>query len=92
MTNANNPDSSTFDDGDEHPTVEDAVQEVANWYSTQIAAERRSPVPDEDRVKTLKAEWEAALADREQLATASPEEAAKVAEVYTARLQMLTKA
>ncbi|MFD5498920.1 hypothetical protein ACFWJS_04235 [Streptomyces sp. NPDC127061] len=43
------------------------------WYSTQIAAEHRSPVPDEKRLEELKAGRQAALADQARLATADPQ-------------------
>ncbi|MEU9471246.1 hypothetical protein AB0D78_32420 [Streptomyces avermitilis] len=82
------PDFSGLEGGDEQ-AAEDAVQEVVNWYNTQIVAERRAPVPDEDRVEELKAGRQAALADQAQLATADLEEAERIAAVYAARLREL---
>ncbi|WP_438490116.1 hypothetical protein [Streptomyces sp. S186] len=67
----------------------DAVRAVTLWYSAQITAERRAPVRDEGRIRELKAARRAALNDAVQLATADPEEAARVAAFYTARLREL---
>ncbi|MEU7553157.1 hypothetical protein AB0B01_12545 [Streptomyces sp. NPDC044571] len=82
------PDFSELYGGDEQDAA-DAVRDVVTWYSTQIAAERRAPVPDEQRIEELKAGRQAALADQAQLATADPEEAERIAAVYAARLKEL---
>ncbi|MFE7935492.1 hypothetical protein ACFU6S_43560 [Streptomyces sp. NPDC057456] len=82
------PDFSGLEGGDEQ-AAEDAVQEVVNWYNAQIVAERRAPVPDEERTEELKAGRQAALADQAQLVTADPEEAERIAAVYAARLKEL---
>jgi hypothetical protein len=84
------PDFSGLEGGEEQ-AAEDAVQEVVNWYNTQIIAERRAPVPDEERIEELKAGRQAALADKAQLATADPEEAGRIAAVYAARLRELNE-
>lgn len=81
-------DFSGLEDGEEQG-AEEAIQEVVNWYNTQLLEERRAPVPDEERIEELKTGREAALADRAQLATADPEEADRVAAVYAARLKEL---
>ncbi|WP_327340944.1 MULTISPECIES: hypothetical protein [unclassified Streptomyces] len=78
-------------EGGEGGQAEDAIQEVVSWYNTQITTQHRAPVPDEERVAELKAARTAALADRAQLATADPEEAARIAAVYAARLKELTE-
>ncbi|MEU3620145.1 hypothetical protein ABZ725_48895 [Streptomyces sp. NPDC006872] len=65
------------------------MREVVGWYNAAIIAERRAPVPDDERLEKLKAGREAALADQPQLATADPEEAVRIAAVYAARLREL---
>jgi hypothetical protein len=40
----------------------DIVRDVVLWYTTQLATERRAPVPDEDRIEELKQARQAALA------------------------------
>ncbi|QKW66155.1 hypothetical protein HUT15_36785 (plasmid) [Streptomyces sp. NA03103] len=82
------PDFSDLEDGEEQ-AAEEAIQEVVNWYSTQLLEERRAPVADDEQIKELKAGREAALADGAQLATADPEEADRIAAVYAARLKEL---
>ncbi|MEU2357910.1 hypothetical protein ABZ599_33875 [Streptomyces misionensis] len=82
------PDFSGLEGGEEQG-AEEAIQEVVNWYNTQLLEERRAPVPNEERVEELKAGREAALADRAQLATADPDEADRIAVVYAARLKEL---
>ncbi|WP_217214275.1 hypothetical protein [Streptomyces sp. AC550_RSS872] len=84
------PDFSGLEGGDEQ-AAQDAVQEVVNWYNTQIIAERRAPAPDEERIEELKASRQTALADQAQLATADPEEAEQIAAVYAARLRELNE-
>ncbi|MGW0336475.1 hypothetical protein ACWD0J_32290 [Streptomyces sp. NPDC003011] len=88
LSNTAEPDFSGLEGGEEQ-AAEDAVQEVVNWYNTQIIAEHRAPVPDEERIEELKAGRQAALADQAQLVTADPEEADRIAAVYTARLKEL---
>lgn len=78
--------------GGEDQQADDIVREVVGWYNAAIVAERRAPVPDGERIEALKAGREAALADQAQLATADPEEAARIAAVYAARLSKLKKA
>ncbi|MGW9453993.1 hypothetical protein [Streptomyces sp. NPDC055632] len=82
--------SSGLEGGEDLAAVED-IQEVVNWYTAQLVAEHRAPVPDEERVEKLKAGRQAALADQQQLATADPEETARIAEVYAARLRELNE-
>ncbi|TXS46993.1 hypothetical protein [Streptomyces sp. t39] len=88
MSDNPSPDFSGLEGGEEQ-AAEEAIQEVINWYNTQLLEERRSPVPDEGRAEELKAGREAALADRAQLATADPEEAGRVAATYAAGLKEL---
>ncbi|MFE5516032.1 hypothetical protein ACFQ9J_36490 [Streptomyces sp. NPDC056529] len=76
-------------EGDGEQDAADRVQDVVTWYSTRLAAERRAPVPDEERVEELAAGRRAALADQQQLATADAEEQARIAEVYAALLKEL---
>ncbi|MGC4987288.1 hypothetical protein ACLQ18_43080 [Streptomyces sp. DT193] len=75
--------------GGEEQQADDIVREVVGWYNAEIIAERRAPVPDDERIEALKAGREAALADQAQLATADPEEEARIAAVYAARLRKL---
>ncbi|MFB7482955.1 hypothetical protein ACFUEM_32905 [Streptomyces anulatus] len=88
MTDPDIPDFSGLEGGEEQAAVE-AIQEVVNWYSAQLLAEHRAPVPDEERLEELKAGRAAALADQAQLVTADPEEAGRVAALYAARLKEL---
>ncbi|MET9819769.1 hypothetical protein [Streptomyces sp. NPDC006355] len=82
------PDFSGLEGGEEQ-AAQDAVQEVVNWYNTQIITERRAPVPDEERIENLKAGRQAALDDQAQLATADTDEAEQIATAYAARLREL---
>ncbi|MEU8843438.1 hypothetical protein AB0D97_30675 [Streptomyces roseus] len=88
MSDTPSPDFSGLDGGDEQNAA-DVVRDVVTWYSAQIAAEHRAPVPDDDRIEKLKAGRQAALADQAQLATADPKEAEQIAAVYAARLKEL---
>ncbi|MGN5392511.1 hypothetical protein [Streptomyces sp. JL7001] len=88
MSDTHGPDFSGLEGGEEH-AAEDTIQEVVNWYNTQIISERRAAVPDDERIEELKAGREGALADQAQLATADPEEADRIADVYAARLKEL---
>lgn len=82
----NEPDFSGLGGGEDQQ-ADDIVREVVGWYNAEIIAERRAPVPDDERIEALKAGREAVLADQAQLATADPEEAARIAAVYAARLR-----
>lgn len=66
---ADEPDFSGLGGGEDQQ-ADDIVREVVGWYTTQIVAERRAPVPDDERIETLKAGRAAALADQAQLANA----------------------
>ncbi|MGW3563506.1 hypothetical protein ACWDSL_06330 [Streptomyces sp. NPDC000941] len=90
MPDADSPDFSALDGhgGDEQQAL-DAVREVVAWCSAQIAREHRAPVPDEDRLQELQAVRQEALADQARAETASPEEAARIAADYAARLKEL---
>ncbi|MFJ6252622.1 MULTISPECIES: hypothetical protein [unclassified Streptomyces] len=90
MADPDVPDFSGLEADEEQAAVED-IQEVVNWYTAQLVAEHRAPVPDEERMEELKAGRQAALADQQQLATADPEETARIAEVYAARLKELNE-
>ncbi|MGP4001558.1 hypothetical protein [Streptomyces sp. 8N706] len=90
MSDPDIPDFSGLEGGDEQQAA-GIVRDVVLWYNTRIAAERRAPVPDEERIEELKQARQAALADQAQLATADPEEAARIAAVYAARLKELNE-
>ncbi|MGO4417229.1 hypothetical protein AB4Z54_00230 [Streptomyces sp. MCAF7] len=89
MSDTPSPDFSHLEGGEEQQAL-DAVQAVVNWYNTQIVAERRNPVPDEERIEELKTDRQAALEDRQRLETADPQETARIAARYAARLKELT--
>uniref|UniRef100_UPI002F91A730 hypothetical protein n=1 Tax=Streptomyces sp. NBC_01553 TaxID=2975877 RepID=UPI002F91A730 len=90
VTDPDIPDFSGLEGGEEAQAA-GIVRDVVLWYSTQIVAEHRAAVPDEERLEELKAGRQAALADQAQLATAAPQEAARIAEVYAARLKELNE-
>lgn len=75
--------------GGEEQQADDIVREVVGWYNVAIITERRAPVPDEERIEQLKAGRETALADQTRLPDADPEEEARTAAVYAARLREL---
>ncbi|MBB1258326.1 hypothetical protein H3147_05715 [Streptomyces sp. OF8] len=88
MSDIPDPDFSGLEGGEEQAAA-DVLQEVVAWYNAQIVAERRAPVPDEDRIGELKAGRQAALADQAQLATADTQETERIAAIYAARLKEL---
>ncbi|MEU4499232.1 hypothetical protein AB0F96_38740 [Streptomyces sp. NPDC023998] len=90
MSDPDIPDFSGLEGGDEQQAA-GIVRDVVLWYNTQLAAERRAPMPDEERIEELKQARQAALADQAQLATADPEEAAQIAAIYAARLKELNE-
>ncbi|MFI6014096.1 hypothetical protein ACIBAG_35740 [Streptomyces sp. NPDC051243] len=53
VSGTDEPDFSGLGGGEER-AAEDAVQEVVNWYNTQIITERRAPVPDDERIEELR--------------------------------------
>ncbi|MEU0950039.1 hypothetical protein ABZ379_46440 [Streptomyces canus] len=71
--------------GGEDQQADDIVREVVGRYNAAIVAERRAPVPDDERIEKLKAGREAVLADQAQLATAEPEEATQIAALCAVR-------
>lgn len=77
-------------DGDEDQLARDAVREVIAFYNARIAAERRAPVPNDERIEQLKAARQAAIDDQTRLDTAGPGDAARIAADYAARLKGLT--
>ncbi|MER7827005.1 hypothetical protein ABTX85_31100 [Streptomyces sp. NPDC096097] len=77
-------------DGDEDQLARDAVREVIAFYNARIVDERRTPAPDDERIKQLKAARQAAIDDQTRLDTAGPGDAARIAADYAARLQGLT--
>ncbi|MCZ4101076.1 hypothetical protein [Streptomyces sp. H39-C1] len=60
----------------------DAIQQVVSWYTAQLMTERRTPVPDAERVEELMAARRAALADQQRLPDAEPREVARLAGYY----------
>ncbi|WP_432088471.1 hypothetical protein [Streptomyces sp. bgisy095] len=88
MTDPDVPDFSGLEGGEEQQ-AEDTVRAVIGWYNTQLIAEQRSPSLDPERIEELRAGRQAALADQQQLVTADPQEAARIAEAYAARLKKL---
>ncbi|MET9572444.1 hypothetical protein ABZY34_25490 [Streptomyces virginiae] len=88
MSDIPSPDFSGLEGGDEQQAA-DIVRDVVTWYSSQIAAENRAPVPDEERIEELKTGRQAALEDQQRLTTADPEETGRIASLYAARLKEL---
>ncbi|MEV5242933.1 hypothetical protein AB0K89_28050 [Streptomyces cinnamoneus] len=88
MSDTPSPDFSGLDGGEDEQAV-DIVRDVVSWYNTELVAERRSPVPDEERVEALKAGRQAALEDQARLDEADAQETARIAAVYAARLKEL---
>ncbi|MCY0954246.1 hypothetical protein [Streptomyces sp. H27-S2] len=88
MSDTPSSDFSGLEGGDEQDAA-DVVRDVVTWYSTQIAAERRAPVPDDDRIEELNAGRQAALEDQRRLGTADPQETERIAALYAARLKEL---
>jgi hypothetical protein len=82
------PDFSGLEEGEVQQAV-DIVQAVLHWYTEQIAAERRAPLPDEERIAQLTAGRAAAYRDLERLEEADPEEEDRLAALYAARLREL---
>ncbi|MEV5982809.1 hypothetical protein [Streptomyces sp. NPDC052114] len=67
----------------------EAVDQVLAWYSRQILIERRSSAPDPRRLEQLMAQRQVCGEDRDRLDEAGPQEVARLAAHYTARLQEL---
>lgn len=82
------PDFSGLEEGEAQQVV-DIVQAVVAWYTEQIAAERRAPLPDGERIAQLTADRTAVYQDLQRLEDASPEEEDRLAELYAARLRQL---
>jgi len=90
VSDADSPDFSALGGhGDDEQQAVDAVRAVVAWYSAQIVTERRSPVRDEDRIQELSTARQAALEDQARAEAASPEELARIAADYAARLKGL---
>ncbi|MER7518280.1 hypothetical protein [Streptomyces sp. NPDC126499] len=88
MTDAEIPGLSGVESGAER-AAEESVEAVVRWYEDRLSAERGASAPDPRRIAEWKAGHEAALADRAQLATADPEEAAGITVAYAALLKEL---
>ncbi|WP_405720819.1 hypothetical protein [Streptomyces sp. NBC_00046] len=54
VTDPDIPDFSGLEDGEEEQAA-GIVRDVVLWYSTRITAEHRAAVPEEERLKELKA-------------------------------------
>ncbi|MEV6133222.1 hypothetical protein AB0M05_41590 [Streptomyces violaceusniger] len=89
MPDADSPDYSPLHSYGDDEQALDAVREVTAWYAARIAAERRAPVPDEDRIQELSTARHKAVEDQARAEEAGPEEAARIAADYAARLQAL---
>ncbi|MFE4822881.1 hypothetical protein ACFRFU_42000 [Streptomyces sp. NPDC056704] len=82
------PDFSGLEAGEAQQAV-DIVQAVVAWYTEHITAERRAPLPDEDRIAQLTADRTAAYQDLTRLEDADSEEEGRLAALYAARLRQL---
>lgn len=76
-------------DGAEDEQAADIVRNVVSWYNTQLAAERRSPLPDEERIAELTVHRQAALDDQQRLDGADAQEIERITARYAARLKEL---
>ncbi|MGP3990802.1 hypothetical protein [Streptomyces sp. 3N207] len=78
--------------GDEpgYEVAHDIVRTVLAWYSQQLLLARRSG--DQQRLEELKARRQECVEDQHRLREAGPEEIARIAAVYTARLKELEAA
>lgn len=85
------PDFSGLDGhGGDEEQASDAIRAVVAWYSAQIMAEHRAPLPNEDRIEALKTARQAAIEDQQRLFDCEPAEVARLAADYAARLEGLT--
>ncbi|MFF5859849.1 hypothetical protein ACFY8B_30230 [Streptomyces sp. NPDC012751] len=82
------PDFSDLEGGDEQQAA-DIVRSVVAWYNTQLVAERRAPLPDDERIAELKEGRQAALDDQQRLESADPAETGRILSLYAARLKEL---
>jgi len=82
------PDFSGLEQGEAQQAV-DIVQEVVAWYTEAISAERRAPLPDDERIARLTADRAAAYQDLARLEEADWQEEQRLAELYAARLRQL---
>ncbi|MFB6811199.1 hypothetical protein [Streptomyces sp. NPDC056387] len=75
--------------GGDEAVASEVIGLVVAWYSAQVMAEHRVPVPDEERLEALKAAQRAAIADRQRLFDCEPAEIARLTADYAARLEGL---
>ncbi|MGW7003660.1 hypothetical protein ACWGCW_12725 [Streptomyces sp. NPDC054933] len=81
--------SSLAGHGGEKEQALDVVGAVETWYGAQIARERRAPVPDAERLEELQAARQEAIDAQRRLEEADPDETARIAALYAARLKEL---
>ncbi|MGW0664884.1 hypothetical protein [Streptodolium elevatio] len=72
-----------------HADADAAVGRVIAWYRTQLADEQRAAVPDQTRLQELLDGLAACLADQRHLEDADPDDLARIAADYEARLNDL---
>ncbi|WP_432197046.1 hypothetical protein [Streptomyces sp. bgisy027] len=76
-------------EGGELSSAVDHIRAVVTWYSTQIVAERRAPLPDEEKIARWTEERKSAHADLQRLETADAGETARLAGIYATRRREL---
>lgn len=72
------------------PSAQTAVAAVIRRYTALLLEERRTAVPDEERMAELRAAQQEARVDEASLAEAGDEERARIAERYAALLNQLS--
>ncbi|MBC3844556.1 hypothetical protein GXW82_43565 [Streptacidiphilus sp. 4-A2] len=79
--------SSAGDGGSPTEVARQRIDAVVTWYTKEVMTARRSG--NQQRQDALTAQLQACAADRNRLADAGPEEAERLAAVYTERLNAL---
>ncbi|MGW7328140.1 hypothetical protein ACWGIU_05875 [Streptomyces sp. NPDC054840] len=72
-----------------YQSASDTLTQVIAWYTRQVLAERRLPVPDAEQLDRLIAEQGECVRDRARLQDAAPAEVARLSALYAARLNEL---
>lgn len=85
------PDERDFSglEGGAGPQAIDDVRAVVTWYTEQITGERRTPLPEDDRIAELTEQRKAAYAALRRLEEARPQERERLSALYAARLREL---
>ncbi|MEV4874294.1 hypothetical protein [Streptomyces syringium] len=79
------------DAGADYEVGLEAVGRVLAWCAQQILAERRSAVPDPERLEQMKVRLRECAADQNRLEDAEPDEIARIAAAYEAAFKKLSE-